>query len=82
MRVTLGRPTTAEEVAYAAEAIEAAVREEMGRLRLSDEHMTRESARLVKEALKIEPFKERFSFKMVKKGVTFNSMFVAPLTFI
>lgn len=50
LRVTLGRPTTAEEVAYAAEAIEAAVREEMGRLRLSDEHMARESARLCAHA--------------------------------
>lgn len=46
LRVTLGRPTTAEEVAYATEAIEAVVREEMERLCLSDEHMAEVSARL------------------------------------
>lgn len=46
LRVTLGRPTTAEEVAYATEAIEAVVREEMERLCLSDEHMAEVSAQL------------------------------------
>ena len=39
LRVTLGRPTTAE-------AIEAVVREEMERLCLSDEHMAEVSAQL------------------------------------
>ena len=46
LRVTLGRPTTAEEVAYATEAIEAVVREEMERLCLSDKHMVEVSAQL------------------------------------
>ncbi|WP_058269874.1 cysteine desulfurase family protein [Olsenella massiliensis] len=46
LRLTLGRPTTEDEVTYAAEALVAAVHDEMGRLRLSEDDMCAASREL------------------------------------
>lgn len=46
LRVSLGRPTTQDQVDYAAEAIVGAARQEMGRLGLADRDLAEASARL------------------------------------